>query len=105
MLYGSQHELAMEHSRVYVGNLPKKVRESDLAEVFATYGKIRYIDLKRGQKVAPYAVVEYQSSGEADHAAVGCDGCAWSALFGGVDARPLANQRIRVIRNLPKSAA
>ena len=88
----------MEHHKVYVANLPNKVSENDLEEVFAKYGKIRYIDLKRELSTAPFALIEYQSANEADCAASDCDGCECSALFGNISVRPSANQRIRVSR-------
>ena len=88
----------MEYSKVYVDNLPNKVSESDLEDVFAKYGKIRYIDLKRGHNTAPHALIEYQSADEAYRAASGCDGYQCSALFGNIVVRPSADQRIRVNR-------
>ena len=88
----------MEHHKVYVANLPNKVSESNLEEVFAKYGNIRYIDLKRELKSAPYALIAYQNADEADRAASGCDGCECSALFRNIVVRPSANQRIRVNR-------
>ena len=95
----------MENRQIYVSNLPNKVRESDLSDVFAMYGMIRYIDLKREHNTAPYAIIEYETVGEADHAAVGCDGYECWRLFGGVEARASANQRIRVIRCQPERSA
>jgi arginine/serine-rich splicing factor 1/9 len=89
----------MEHHKVYVANLPNKVSENDLEEVFAKYGKIRFIDLKRELNTPPFAVVEYQNADEADSAASGSDGCECSALFGHIAVRPAANQRIRVNRS------
>jgi len=86
-------------NKVYIANLPNKVSESDLEEVFAKYGKIRYIDLKRELKTAPYALIQYESSDEADSAASGCNGCECSALFENIAVRPSANQRIRVSRS------
>ena len=92
----------MEHRKIYVASLPSKVRESDLEEVFAMYGKIRYIDLKREHNTAPHAIIEYETSAEADHAAVNCDGCECWRLFGDLETRPLANKKIRVIRCEPE---
>jgi len=89
----------MEHHKVLIANLPNKVSENDLEEVFAKYGKIRFIDLKRELNTAPFALIEYQSGDEADRAASGSDGCECSALFGHIAARPTANQRIRVNRS------
>jgi arginine/serine-rich splicing factor 1/9 len=90
----------MENHKVYVANLPNKVCENDLEEVFAKYGNIRYIDLKRELKTAPYALIAYQSADEADRAASGSNGCECSALFAHIVVRPAAkNQRIRVNRS------
>lgn len=35
-------------SRVYVGRLPRDVRESDIEDHFYKYGRIRNIDMKKG---------------------------------------------------------
>jgi arginine/serine-rich splicing factor 1/9 len=51
----------MSHGKLYVGNLPAKTSENDLSDIFAKYGEIRYIDLKRSRGTAPYAFIQYES--------------------------------------------
>lgn len=49
-------------SKVYVGNLPRNIKESDLEDVFYRYGKIVDLDLKntRGSEDnIPYAFIEF----------------------------------------------
>lgn len=52
-------------SKVYVGNLPKDIRERDLEDVFYKYGKIVDVDLKNtdgGPDQIPFAFVEFEDS-------------------------------------------
>lgn len=44
---------------VYVGNLPDSVRERDLDDLFAKYGRIRNINIKTPARPPSYAFVEY----------------------------------------------
>jgi len=64
----------MSHGKLYVGNLPAKTSENDLSDIFAKYGEIRYIDLKRSRGAAPYAFIEYESESSAYKASWQCVG-------------------------------
>ena len=45
--------------RVYVGNLPYRVRERDIEDIFAKFGRIREVDLKTPHRGAPYAFLDF----------------------------------------------
>lgn len=45
-------------SRVYIGNLPPDVRESEIEDLFYKYGRIRSVTLK-GRRGPPFAFVEF----------------------------------------------
>ena len=50
-------------AKVYVGNLPKDIRERDLEDVFFKYGDIVDVDLKNnkgGPDAIPFAFVEFK---------------------------------------------
>lgn len=44
--------------RIYVGNLPRDIRVRDLQDLFDSFGKIVYIDLKTKYSV-PFAFIDY----------------------------------------------
>ncbi|EYC32441.1 hypothetical protein Y032_0003g1575 [Ancylostoma ceylanicum] len=51
--------MGREDTRIYVGNLPPDVREKDIEDIFAKYGKIRFVDIKGGRGPL-YAFVEFE---------------------------------------------
>ncbi|VDM69499.1 unnamed protein product [Strongylus vulgaris] len=53
--------MGREETRIYVGNLPADCREKDIEDVFAKYGKIRFVDIKGGRGPL-YAFVEFEDS-------------------------------------------
>jgi len=59
---------------IYVGNLPDKVREQDLLEVFEKYGRIRAVDIKMPPRPPPFAFVEFEEPRDAEDAAHARDG-------------------------------
>ncbi|KAL6725310.1 hypothetical protein ANCDUO_27696 [Ancylostoma duodenale] len=65
--------MGREDTRIYVGNLPPDVREKDIEDIFAKYGKIRFVDIKGGRGPL-YAFVEFEDSRDADDAVRGRDG-------------------------------
>jgi len=64
----------MSHGKLYIGNLPAKTSEDDLSGIFAKYGEIRYIDLKRAHGAAPHAFIEFQKEESAWKASWECIG-------------------------------
>jgi arginine/serine-rich splicing factor 7 len=58
-----------EYYKVYIGNVPKNARESDIKEFFLSYGNIYNIVLKRS-----YGFVEFEDRGDADDAVKHLDG-------------------------------
>ncbi|KAI0986293.1 hypothetical protein GJ496_000084 [Pomphorhynchus laevis] len=60
-------------ARIYAGNLPKGIRQSDVEDIFIKYGKINYLDIKDGQS-GSYAFIEFDSVRDAEDAVVGRDG-------------------------------
>lgn len=59
--------------RIYVGNLPPDIRNSDLEDLFYKYGKITYIDLKN-RRGPPFAFVEFEDHRDAEDAVHARDG-------------------------------
>lgn len=51
--------MGRDDTRIYVGNLPSDVREKDIEDIFAKYGKIRFVDIKGGRGPL-YAFVEFE---------------------------------------------
>ncbi|KAK6036320.1 hypothetical protein COOONC_26175 [Cooperia oncophora] len=51
--------MGRDETRVYVGNLPPDCREKDLEDIFAKYGKIRFVDMK-GTRGPLFAFVEFE---------------------------------------------
>lgn len=52
----------MGDSKVYVGNLPDDIRETDIEDIFYKYGKVRHIDIKNGGGRGggpPFAFLEF----------------------------------------------
>lgn len=56
-------------SKLFVGQLSKKIRTSDLADAFSKYGKVKDIELKTN-----HAFVEFDSARDAEEAADEMDG-------------------------------
>ncbi|PIO55522.1 hypothetical protein TELCIR_23090, partial [Teladorsagia circumcincta] len=65
--------MGRDETRVYVGNLPPDCREKDLEDIFAKYGKVRFIDIKGGRGPA-FAFVEFDDARDAEDAVRGRDG-------------------------------
>ena len=61
-------------SRIYVGNLPIDVRESEVDDLFYKYGRIRDIDLKTPARPPAFAFVNFEDSRDAEDAVRGRDG-------------------------------
>ena len=60
-------------ARVYIGNLPRDVREREIDDLFYKYGRIRDIDIKSGGR-GTFAFVEFDDPRDADDAVRGRDG-------------------------------
>ncbi|KAK6014519.1 hypothetical protein OSTOST_20096, partial [Ostertagia ostertagi] len=69
----SVFRMGRDETRVYVGNLPPDCREKDLEDIFAKYGKVRFIDIKGGRGPA-FAFVEFDDARDAEDAVRGRDG-------------------------------
>lgn len=65
--------MGRDDTRIYVGNLPSDVREKDIEDIFAKYGKIRFVDIKGGRGPL-YAFVEFEDYRDAEDAVRGRDG-------------------------------
>ncbi|KJH43310.1 hypothetical protein DICVIV_10680 [Dictyocaulus viviparus] len=65
--------MVREETRVYVGNLPSDCREKDIEDVFAKYGKIRFVDIKGGRGPM-FAFVEFEDARDAEDAVRSRDG-------------------------------
>ncbi|XGW13713.1 hypothetical protein V3C99_000213 [Haemonchus contortus] len=65
--------MGRDDTRIYVGNLPPDVREKDIEDIFAKYGKIRFVDIKGGRGPL-YAFVEFEDYRDAEDAVRGRDG-------------------------------
>lgn len=62
-------------TRVYIGNLPADVVESELEDIFKRYGKYVSCDLKGGREGAPrFAFVEFDDPRDAAEAVRGENG-------------------------------
>lgn len=59
--------------RIYVGNLPCNVHQSDLEDLFYKFGRINFIDVKQ-RRGSPYAFVEFEDPRDAKDAIRGRDG-------------------------------
>jgi arginine/serine-rich splicing factor 1/9 len=56
------------------GNCPEDVRERDVDELFAKFGRIRAIDIKRPPRPPPFVFVEFEDRRDAEDAARSRDG-------------------------------
>jgi len=54
--------------KIYVGNLPMDVRESEIEEIYGKFGPIARIDLKTPSRPPAYAFVEYEDERDAEDA-------------------------------------
>jgi RNA recognition motif-containing protein len=61
-------------SRIYVGNLPLDIRESELDDLFYKYGRIREIDLKAPARPPAFAFISFDDYRDAQDAVRGRDG-------------------------------
>lgn len=59
---------------IFVGNLPLDVREREVEDLFAKYGRIADIDLKLPSRPPGFAFVEFSHSEDAQDAVKGRDG-------------------------------
>lgn len=60
-------------SRIFVGNLPSDIRESELDDLFYKYGRIRDIDIKQPARPPAFAFITYEHSSDAEAAVRGRD--------------------------------
>ncbi|VDM53188.1 unnamed protein product [Angiostrongylus costaricensis] len=65
--------MGRDETRIYVGNLPSDCREQEIEDVFAKYGKIRFVDIKGGRGPL-FAFVEFDDPRDAEDAVRGRDG-------------------------------
>ncbi|KJH43308.1 hypothetical protein DICVIV_10678 [Dictyocaulus viviparus] len=65
--------MVREDTRIYVGNLPPDCREEDIEDIFAKFGKIRFVDIKGGRGPM-FAFVEFEDSRDAEDAVRSRDG-------------------------------
>lgn len=63
--------------RIYVGNLPRDIRESELDDLFYQYGRIRSINVKSRAGSPAYAFIEFEESMDAEDAVRGRDGISF----------------------------
>jgi len=54
--------------KIYVGNLPMDVRESELDDIYSKFGRIVRIDLKTPNRPPAYAFIEFEDSRDAEDA-------------------------------------
>ncbi|GAB4815099.1 hypothetical protein N2152v2_002145 [Parachlorella kessleri] len=59
---------------VYCGNLPDDVREREVEDLFAKYGRIRAVDLKSPVRPPAYAFIEFDDPRDAEDSVRGRDG-------------------------------
>lgn len=59
----------LSESKIFVGQLSKKIRTSDLEDSFSKYGKIKEIEMKTN-----HAFIEFESSHDAEEAVEEMDG-------------------------------
>jgi len=60
--------------RIYIGNLPLDIRESELDDLFYKYGKIKEIDLKTPARPPAFAFITFADHRDAEDAIHGRDG-------------------------------
>lgn len=51
--------MSRSDGKVYVGNLPPDVKESDVDDLFYKFGKINVINLKTPSGQPPFAFIEF----------------------------------------------
>ena len=51
--------MARSEGKIYIGNLPPDVKESDVEDIFYKFGKILAINLKTPPGQPPFAFVEF----------------------------------------------
>lgn len=61
-------------SRIYVGNLPIDIKESEIDDLFYKYGRIREIDLKTPARPPAFAFISFEDSRDAEDAVRARDG-------------------------------
>jgi len=61
-------------TRIYVGNLPTDIKESELDDLFYKYGRIKDIDIKNPLRPPAFAFVTFEDSRDAEDAVRGRDG-------------------------------
>lgn len=61
-------------ARIYVGNLPLDIRESELDDLFYKYGRIREIELKTPGRPPAFAFITFDDHRDAEDAVRGRDG-------------------------------
>jgi len=64
----------MSTGRIYVGNLPTDIRESEIDDLFYKYGRIREIDLKTPARPPAFAFITFEDYRDAEDAIRGRDG-------------------------------
>eukprot|EP00468_Gymnochlora_sp_CCMP2014_P003990 CAMPEP_0167764516 /NCGR_PEP_ID=MMETSP0110_2-20121227/14084_1 /TAXON_ID=629695 /ORGANISM="Gymnochlora sp., Strain CCMP2014" /LENGTH=315 /DNA_ID=CAMNT_0007651945 /DNA_START=271 /DNA_END=1218 /DNA_ORIENTATION=- len=55
-------------TKIYVGNLPMDVRESEIEDMYSKFGRISRIDLKTPSRPPAYAFVEFEDERDAEDA-------------------------------------
>jgi len=70
-------KLTVIMSRIYVGNLPTDIKESELDDLFHKYGRIKDIDLKTPARPPAFAFVTFDDSRDAEDAVRGRDGYSY----------------------------
>lgn len=59
----------MTTTRIYIGGLPGDIREGEVEDIFARYGRIRSIDIKGGRdERSAFAFVDFTDDRDADEA-------------------------------------
>lgn len=61
-------------ARLYVGNLPSDIKESEIDDLFYKYGRIRDIELKTPARPPAFAFISFEDSRDAEDAVRGRDG-------------------------------
>ncbi|KAF1743377.1 hypothetical protein MXB_4771 [Myxobolus squamalis] len=60
------------NSRIFVGNLPRDIREREIEDIFYKYGKIREVNIRSSKNRGPsFAFVEFDDSRDAEDAIKG----------------------------------
>ncbi|CAL2048854.1 unnamed protein product [Caenorhabditis brenneri] len=56
-----------DEAKLYVGNIPEDATKEDIYDLFETYGRVLYVDIKNG-KISRFAFVAYRDFRDADDA-------------------------------------